>query len=559
MENILGEKKKQWISIGMIYAAAVLVYAFAASRMSVPVHLLADEDICLSLAKSFHHSGSFMKSYEYSNYNCILYSVLVSIGYCFYTPETILFTIRSINVLVMCSAIFPVFLMAKRILPYKKAMMVSAFCMLLPDMIDSCYIMQEVLFFPVLMWCFFFVYRDLEEGRSVNRFCILAAVMMSVAFFVKTNGLILIAAYVLLLLAAGWKNKKKAIVKSLAAGGSWCAVTVLLELVIFLANGGNEGQNHYASQIMRLFPVSGYTVLAGLSGLLYYVVFFVFCVGILPAVIPLIYRKKYSEIDGNFLLFTGASIALMIAEIVVTIFLTEEAGNMVPHKFLFRYFFGFGIPLLILFLKLPEAELKGKKLLLFCYGGTGLYIAVYFLAVGTATRTSIMDSHITLLLENINKYVVPGFPVYCAVIFLVVSLIFVCFTFRKKNLEFLLHVFWKLNWTAAILLCVINLFQHPLYSNRIVNGETREPDFIKVAHCLGKNDVKVYFMSEQLDNGALLYGYIWQDYQWIYTEEEIDPEEDCVVVTAADHYEKINGFRKSELQTESIDLWIRQN
>lgn len=160
------KQKKAWIFIIFVYLASVIVYLGAASRMTVPVHLYRDEDLYLALAKSFHQSGSFMQGYEYKNYNSVLYSMLISIGYYFYSPKSILFALRLINIIVMNSAVFPVFLFARKVLPIEKAIMVSGFCMIIPDMIDSCYLMQEVLFFPILMWCFYFVYRDLEEGGA---------------------------------------------------------------------------------------------------------------------------------------------------------------------------------------------------------------------------------------------------------------------------------------------------------------------------------------------------------------------------------------------------------
>ena len=155
---MLRSKEHYWKYVWIIYAGAIVLYLFAAARMSVPVHLEVDEELYLAMAKSFHETGSFQKGYEYINYSCVLYSMLISLAYFFYEPETILLLLRAINIVVMCSAVFPIYMLSKKVLTERKAVFVTAFSMLIPDMIDSCYLMQEVLLYPVLMWCFYFIY-----------------------------------------------------------------------------------------------------------------------------------------------------------------------------------------------------------------------------------------------------------------------------------------------------------------------------------------------------------------------------------------------------------------
>ncbi len=553
-------EKKGWIWIGILYVLAVLLYTFAVSNMTVPVHLLLDEDLYLSLAKSFHHTGSFQKGYRYFGYDCVLYPMLLSVAYFFYRPQTILFTLRLLNVLVMCSAVFPVYLLAKRMLPAKKAVMVCAFSLLIPDMIDTCYLMQEVLFYPVLMWCFYFVYRDLEEGKTRNRYCAAAALTLSAAFFVKTNGIVLIAAYCLLLLWAHRENKKRGIGKCLFVAGVWCVLTALVKTGVWFANGGNQGENHYASQLLRLLPIRSETVVTAGSGLLYYAVFFLLCTGVLPVVFPLLYRKNFSQTGRQFLGFCHTAILLMIAETVVTVLLPEETGNLLPLKFLFRYFFGFGIPLLIFLLQIRGAQWRGRRILLLAYAGTGLYCAMYYGIMKNHTRMAIMDCHVTLILENLNKYVFWGFSACIALLFTVLSFAVLVWAFRKKDPAFLQGLFWKAAWIGALGLCIVNMVQHPYYSNRIVDGKGRQADFITVAGYLGKEDIEVYYVNDSLDANALLYGYLWQDYRWVSGAEELaalHPAKDSVLVTAAGRYAAMEGYHPATLDTERITLWIR--
>ena len=79
LKNRLNRKK--YIGyIWLIYVSAVILYLLAAVHMTVPVHLKVDEELYLAMAKSFHQKGSFQKGYEYINYSCVLYPMLISLG-----------------------------------------------------------------------------------------------------------------------------------------------------------------------------------------------------------------------------------------------------------------------------------------------------------------------------------------------------------------------------------------------------------------------------------------------------------------------------------------------
>lgn len=556
------KSKSQETKIGilLIYLIAVAIYTFIASKMSVPVHLNVDEELYLAMAKSFHKSGEFMKGYEYLNYNCVLYSMLISVAYYFYTPGTILFTVRAIGVLVMCSAVFPVYLLARRILPYKKAIMIAFFSLLIPDMIDSCYIMQEVLLYPVLMWCFYFSYMDISKNKICSKYTVLNSIFMALAFFIKTNALVLIVAYVAQLMISN--KKRMAIHKSLIVGSIWGSVAVIMYLIVFSANGGAVGTNHYASQIMCLFPITMQTIIAGVNGLVYYFVFFTFCVGILPMVLPIEYRSYYSDQERKFFRLIYITIILLIIEIVVTIFLTEEAGNIWPHKFLFRYFFCLGIPLFIATLKLSEYKLKWNKkiILTLFYFGIGIYAIIYYSIIQSATRTAIMDSHITLLIENVNKHVLPGFVVPFLVVAIVLFLLILNWFYKKYSPEFWIDCFCKVSFSCACVFLVINSWQHPYYSNIIAEGNRNEHSFIELAEYLGKEDVEVYYLNDSLDNTALFYGYIWQDYKHIEDMDELLGRDltDSIIVTIKDKYDVVEGYQKLELNSDTLDLWQYQ-
>ena len=118
----------------------------------------------------------------------------------------------------------------------------------------------------------------------------------------------------------------------------------------------------------------------------------------------------------------------------------------------------------------------------------------------------------------------------------------------------MIQLFWRTTWVSAGIICLINIFQHPYYSNQIAEGQRNKKQFIELAEYLRKDDVKVYYLNDKLDNGALFYGYIWQDYKWIPSAEQLkDIEERCLIVTDEEFLktQKIDGLSKE------IEWWVR--
>ena len=96
MINALKQRISDKIIIMLLYLGACFLYMLIASKMSVPVHLSVDEELYLAMAKSFHYEHSFQKAFEYLNYNCVLYSMLISLAYFWFTPERIMTIVRFI-------------------------------------------------------------------------------------------------------------------------------------------------------------------------------------------------------------------------------------------------------------------------------------------------------------------------------------------------------------------------------------------------------------------------------------------------------------------------------
>lgn len=89
-----------------LYILGVIGYAFFVSRFTIPVHLTVDEELYISMARSFHYQGHFSQGGTLLDYTCVLYSMLLSLAYYFAGPEDIMFFFRMIGTVVICPPSF---------------------------------------------------------------------------------------------------------------------------------------------------------------------------------------------------------------------------------------------------------------------------------------------------------------------------------------------------------------------------------------------------------------------------------------------------------------------
>lgn len=551
MKNKKPDKTILYVSI--IYMIGCFTYTMCASSMSVPVHLKVDEELYLAMAKSFHYQHNFQKAFSYVNYNCVLYSILISFAYYFFKPENIMFIVRTIGIIVMCSTVFPVYLLSEKILKNKKyALLLAIFVLCIPDMIDSMYIMQEVLCFPITIWCFYFAYRDMDYNEEcINKYSILTILLSVLAFFTKTNMIILLPSYIIYL---AWRINKHKIKKIGILSVLGVTLIVLGMLAIELLNGMHSGSNHYAKQIMALFPITFKTFMAAVNGIIYYVVFFLLCTGILPVFAVLKNTNKYRKTEQKFILYLSLCLILLILEIVITIFLTEEAGELYPHKFLFRYLFALGIPFIILFFSNKENDVFSKKSFISVYLIIGIYMVVYYSLLKSSGTTAIMDSHINVLIENIVRILGEYMGMIIGGLFLIFSLVWIALLQKGKVRQ----KFCIILSVSVLILLIFNFWQHPYYSNVICEGNANKNDFILLGNYLGEEERKIFYLNDNLDNYALFYGYTALDYQWINPDEINLVENDDVIVIKKGAISIPDEFEKVELNTSNIEVWERK-
>lgn len=280
-------EKRERKYVVILFFSSIIVYAMAASFFTTTVHIDVDEELYVALARSFHYQGRFEYGRELLNYSCVLYSMIISLAYYWYSPDSILFVMRLFGVVLMCSSVFPIFLLAKDILKEsRKALIVTVFLMLMPYMLDSVYLMQEVLAYPLFLWTVFLSYKAFGgyKGRMDYALIILSAIFAGLCMFTKTYMFFIpiVVNGCMAFTSVQEKNIKKYIDRMIVYDVVYLIFFTGMYLMIFAINGFEQGSNHYATQFSHLFPITVNTIFWGFLGCLVYMALLIVNTGIYP-------------------------------------------------------------------------------------------------------------------------------------------------------------------------------------------------------------------------------------------------------------------------------------
>lgn len=502
-----------YTKITLIYLFSIIMYLFYIHSFTIPVHIDVDEELYIAMAKSFHYTHTFQHSGSTLNYSCILYSMILSLAYYFYSPENIMFSLRAIGVCIMLSSIFPCFLLSKKLLSNDRhALYVTIFIVFLPSMMNTAYCMQETLSYPLFLWICYAIYTEIETGRlqDLSVRTIFIAILSCLCYFTKTYMIFLPICYCLLLLYEAISHKVSFIWKKLILYITVYALIFLLgKSFIYFTNNGVLGSNHYSTQFSNLFPLTARTLLCTISCIGCYLISLAFYWGVLPLILPLTNYKQYNSNLKRFIFFIFSCLFILIPELVISIVLTEEGTVIVPHKILYRYFEILEIPLLLIFLNAKD-RLHLSPIVWKIYGLILGGLLGYYIYIGTNQRTAIMDAPVFLLMENITRYVVPHFNVIaciCASILIILTYLLI----QKKKIKKPVNLFLILSGVIVSLFFMVNLWQLPYYTNTIANGYKIQQEAILTAQYYNNHkeeyDKVFYVVSENAPYAQALYAY----------------------------------------------------
>ena len=177
------------LSVGLVAATAAVCWYSLGRALSVPI-IFADEFIYGNAARGLAE-GRVLFGYGYG----FVVPAIDATAYLLTKDDVSAYRlIQAINVAVMVSAAFPAYLLARRALSNRSALMVAALTVVVPWMVYSRFVMTEAAFYPIFLGFVLVLVRALERP-SLQRQLVLALVL-ALAFETRTQAVALAGAVV---------------------------------------------------------------------------------------------------------------------------------------------------------------------------------------------------------------------------------------------------------------------------------------------------------------------------------------------------------------------------
>jgi glycosyltransferase involved in cell wall biosynthesis len=190
-----------WAWLGTLYTVAVAIQLALALRVFSP-WIMVDELLYSDMARSFARTGHFLVRESTANYGFV-YPLLLSFAYA--ATDTVSHAYEwagLINALAMCSVVFPVYLLARRVVRSRYAFAAAAFAVAVPSTIYIGTLMTENAFYPIFAWAAYALVLALESPTLRRQLVLLA--VCALAFLTRAQAVAVILAALTAPLALAW-------------------------------------------------------------------------------------------------------------------------------------------------------------------------------------------------------------------------------------------------------------------------------------------------------------------------------------------------------------------
>jgi hypothetical protein len=189
----------RWLttSTGLSLAALVVIsgalHVLLALRNPAP-WIVPDELVYSELAKSIGSGGApGVRGVESFGYGLLYPTVISPAWWLFHNVTTAYTAARLVNALCLATAIVFVYLLARRFVSKRSALVVSVLSAFAPVMLYSGALLTEVVVFPTFLLALLGVAASLEDPSGRNQ--IMALLALGLAFSAKSSAIALVAAY----------------------------------------------------------------------------------------------------------------------------------------------------------------------------------------------------------------------------------------------------------------------------------------------------------------------------------------------------------------------------
>ncbi|MGH3050415.1 MAG: glycosyltransferase family 39 protein, partial [Gaiellaceae bacterium] len=293
--------------------------------------IMVDELIYSDMARSFAASGHFLLRGQSAGF-APLYPLLISPVYAAIGPVSDVYQwIRAINGLLMPTAVFPAYLLARRVVKPPAALAAAVLAVAVPALVYVGTVMTENLFYPLFLWLALALTMTLERP-TVKRQVILLAVL-AVSFEARQQGIVLFAAALTAPLLLAWIERGRP--QRLKQWAPLYGITVgagLAVLVVELALG------HSATAILGKYSRTssgGYHAWAVFRWLVLHVAELDLYVWVVPFAALIVLVANARHLDARLRAYSAAAAALSVWLVLEVAVFASRYSLRIEDRYLF--------------------------------------------------------------------------------------------------------------------------------------------------------------------------------------------------------------------------------
>ncbi|MFA5835580.1 MAG: hypothetical protein WC837_01370 [Bellilinea sp.] len=406
------ECKAIWLLL-IIFGLSILSKIFIIPLLGAIWFPYSDEHLYIELAKSiyYHHQVFSNALPNIRQFNEILFPLVISPLYVFYSPDRILTIFRVFGLIAMSSAVFPAYQLGLAVLSSKKqAVLVAFFSVLIPEMTLAFSVIQEVIYYPLFLFTIYIIYKKIS---GVNVSSVFLGFLLFLLWVCKAAGATVLAGYIIflgteLIFVDKFKHYKTKLTQIITVIVVVFGLKETLSLAIRYVNyrsfaAVDDFWTITASA--RLIDALRNIVSDFPNGVMYYLFFTTMLFMVFPFILPFDNLLHYERKDRKFLFFLTTSFLVTIATVVVLIYMDEGGAALGVQRVHYRYFFPYFIPFLVMMLKLDFSKLRFRQ---FGFIFSSILLIYYLLIQPQVINGSIIDAKSLLLFESLQNKVING-------------------------------------------------------------------------------------------------------------------------------------------------------
>lgn len=513
---------------------AILMILFIAIKLLIAKNnfsylLIVDESLYLNAARSLHYEGKLLFHGQPSTLSYMLYPAILSVAYFFYSPETIMMTMRTLGILIYALGFIPIYLLSGKILKSPlKALAVTAITMLIPETNMTFFISQEITHFPLMMTAFFLFYMSIKNDRIISKKFAFYHITLGIVFFLlfenKAIGIVPILSYIAYIFAVEMIIRRKQTRTSITVRKLLYVLTPFIILSISVAFIKSLIYTHSGLPVTEDVPSAGvglfstiqyvrnnFTSLIGeyFQGTVFYIFYFLIAIIILPVLVPIMGFKGLDSSEKRLIIFSAILTLLTIISTVATVYVQEGGSSVYPQRFHLRYLYYSYIPFIILSTVLVQKRLDVNS---------GAIAIVLFLCLYTLLQFGTLSiitaspyDYMSLLVTDTRSMIIG---------MIVVSTLLVVYLLIKKKSMLSVKAFIATG--LFIITCfIMNMVAHINVNN---TSDLHIEDFTDVAKIFARED-NVLLVGSNLSfasyDGRMykLDGYLVSNIKYIESEE----------------------------------------